>query len=182
MAQRITRAKQKIAAAKVPYRLPEAVDLTERLGSVLTVLFLVFNEGNLATGEGDPVRTELTNEAIRLTRILRQLLPAESEVAGLLGLLVLPEARVRNRQRLPVVCTPIPRPLTWIAEAHAGLRYGIDWERIDHLGARWLRVSTLLFHGTADDTVPIATSDGLARAHPDLVREVSLGGATHVGA
>ncbi|HEX3326858.1 MAG TPA: sigma-70 family RNA polymerase sigma factor, partial [Actinomycetota bacterium] len=60
MAQRITRAKKKIAAAKVPYRVPEAADLPERLHGVLTVLFLVFNEGYLATGDGDPVRAELT--------------------------------------------------------------------------------------------------------------------------
>jgi RNA polymerase sigma-70 factor (ECF subfamily) len=106
MAQRITRAKKKIAAAKVPYRVPEAADLPARLGGVLAVLFLVFNEGYLATGDGDPVRAELTGEAIRLTRILRQLLPEEPEVAGLLGLLVLTEARrearVRNGQLVPL--------------------------------------------------------------------------------
>jgi len=99
MAQRITRAKKKIAAAKVPYRVPETADLPERLGGVLTVLFLVFNEGYLASGEGDPIRAELTGEAIRLTRILRQLLPAEPEVAGLLALLVLTEARREARVR-----------------------------------------------------------------------------------
>ncbi len=106
MAQRITRAKKKIASAKVPYRVPEAGDLSERLNGVLTVLFLVFNEGYLATGDGDPVRAELTGEAIRLTRILRQLLPDEPEVTGLLGLLVLTEARrearVRNGQLVPL--------------------------------------------------------------------------------
>jgi RNA polymerase sigma-70 factor (ECF subfamily) len=106
MAQRITRAKKKIASAKVPYRVPEAADLPKRLGGVLTVLFLVFNEGYLATGDGDPIRAELTSEAIRLTRILRQLLPEEPEVAGLLGLLVLTEARrearVRNGQLVPL--------------------------------------------------------------------------------
>ena len=106
MAQRITRAKKKIAAAKVPYRVPEAADLPERLSGVLAVLFLVFNEGYLATGDGDPVRAELTGEAIRLARILRQLLPEEPEVAGLLGLLVLiearREARVRNGQLVPL--------------------------------------------------------------------------------
>src|ERR671933_63645 len=105
MAQRITRAKRKIAAARVPYRVPEAADLPARLGDVLAVLFLVFNEGYLATGDGDPVRAELTGEAIRLTRVLRQLLPDEPEVAGLLGLLVLiearREARVRNGQLVP---------------------------------------------------------------------------------
>ena len=106
MAQRITRAKKKIAAAKVPYRIPEAADLPERLGGVLAVLFLVFNEGYLATGDGDPVRAELTGEAIRLTRILRGLIPEEPEVTGLLGLLVLTEARrearVRNGQLVPL--------------------------------------------------------------------------------
>jgi RNA polymerase sigma-70 factor (ECF subfamily) len=106
MAQRITRAKKKIASAKVPYRVPEAADLPERLDGVLTVLFLVFNEGYLATGDGDPVRAELTGEAIRLTRVLRGLLPDEPEVAGLLALQVLTEARrearVRNGQLVPL--------------------------------------------------------------------------------
>src|ERR1035437_7010303 len=106
MAQRITRAKKKIAAAKVPYRVPEAADLPERLGGVLAVLFLVFNEGYLATGDGDPVCAELTGEAIALTRVLRQLLPEEPEGAGRLGLLLLTEARrearVRNGQLVPL--------------------------------------------------------------------------------
>jgi RNA polymerase sigma-70 factor, ECF subfamily len=106
MTQRITRAKQKIAAAKVPYRVPEAADLPERLGGVMTVLFLVFNEGYLASGDGDPVRADLTSEAIRLTRILRDLLPDEPEVTGLLALMVLTEARrearVRNGQLVPL--------------------------------------------------------------------------------
>src|SRR3954467_13873642 len=106
MAQRITRAKKKIASAKVPYRVPAAAAPPERLGGVLAVLFLVFNEGYLATGDGDPVRAELTGEAIRLTRTLRQLLPDEPEVTGLLGLLVLTEARrearVRNGQLVPL--------------------------------------------------------------------------------
>jgi RNA polymerase sigma-70 factor (ECF subfamily) len=106
MAQRITRAKKKIAAAKVPYRVPESADLPDRLDGVLAVLFLVFNEGYLATGDGDPVRAELTGEAIRLTRILRALLPTEPEVAGMLALLVLTEARrearVRDGQLVPL--------------------------------------------------------------------------------
>ncbi|MCA1721657.1 MAG: RNA polymerase sigma factor [Actinobacteria bacterium] len=106
MAQRITRAKKKIAAARVPYRVPEAADLPARLDAVLAVLFLVFNEGYLATGDGDPIRAELTGEAIRLTRVLRELLPEEPEVAGLLGLLVLiearREARLRNGQLVPL--------------------------------------------------------------------------------
>ena len=106
MGQRITRAKKKIAAAKVPYRVPAAADLPERLGGVLTVLYLVFNEGYLATGDTEPVRAELTGEAIRLTRIVHRLLPDEPEVAGLLALMVLiearREARVRGGQLVPL--------------------------------------------------------------------------------
>jgi RNA polymerase sigma-70 factor (ECF subfamily) len=106
MGQRITRAKKKIAAANVPYRVPEAPDLPARLDGVLAVLFLVFNEGYLASGDGEPVRAELTGEAIRLTRILRHLLHDEPEVAGLLGLELLIEsrrqARVRNGQLVPL--------------------------------------------------------------------------------
>lgn len=93
MAQRITRAKTKIKSAKIPYRVPEAEDLPGRLDTVLAVLFLIFNEGYLSSGDGDPIRTELTTEAIRLARILRVLLPDEPEVTGLLALLALTEAR-----------------------------------------------------------------------------------------
>jgi RNA polymerase sigma-70 factor (ECF subfamily) len=94
MGQRITRAKAKIKAAGIPYRVPSAEDLPGRVSGVLAVLFLVFNEGYLATGpDTDPVRHELTAEAIRLTRLIRALLPDDGEVAGLLALMLLTEAR-----------------------------------------------------------------------------------------
>jgi RNA polymerase sigma-70 factor (ECF subfamily) len=94
MGQRITRAKAKIKAARIPYRLPSANDLPERVRGVLTVLFLIFNEGYLATGPGtDPIRHDLTAEAIRLTRLIRALVPDDGEVAGLLALMLLTEAR-----------------------------------------------------------------------------------------
>ena len=94
MAQRITRAKAKIKAAQIPYRVPAAEELAARVSGVLAVLFLVFNEGYLATGaDTDPVRHELTTEAIRLARLLRGLMPEEGEVAGLLALMLLTEAR-----------------------------------------------------------------------------------------
>ena len=94
MGQRITRAKAKIKAARIPYRVPSAEDLPARVSGVLAVLYLVFNEGYLATGpETDPVRGELTAEAIRLTRLIRALLPEDGEVAGLLALMLLTEAR-----------------------------------------------------------------------------------------
>ena len=94
MGQRITRAKAKIKAARLPYRVPSAEDLPERVAGVLAVLFLVFNEGYLASGpDTDPVRQDLTAEAIRLTRLVRALLPQDGEVAGLLALMLLIEAR-----------------------------------------------------------------------------------------
>jgi RNA polymerase sigma-70 factor (ECF subfamily) len=94
MGQRITRAKAKIKAARIPYRVPAAEDLPARVSGVLAVLFLVFNEGYLATGaDTDPVRHDLTAEAIRLTRLIRALMPEDGEVAGLLALMLLTEAR-----------------------------------------------------------------------------------------
>jgi RNA polymerase sigma-70 factor (ECF subfamily) len=94
MGQRITRAKAKIKAARIPYRVPDAEDLPGRVTGVLAVLYLVFNEGYLATGpDTDPVRADLTAEAIRLTRLVRSLLPDDGEVAGLLALMLLIEAR-----------------------------------------------------------------------------------------
>jgi RNA polymerase sigma-70 factor (ECF subfamily) len=94
MGQRITRAKAKIAAARIPYRVPSVADLPGRVTGVLAVLFLVFNEGYLATGpDSEPVRHTLTAEAIRLTRLVRGLLPDDGEVVGLLALMLLIEAR-----------------------------------------------------------------------------------------
>ncbi|SEC01035.1 RNA polymerase, sigma subunit, ECF family [Nocardioides exalbidus] len=94
MGQRITRAKAKIANARIPYRVPEAADLPSRVAGVLAVLYLVFNEGYLASSaESDPVRADLTGEAIRLTRLVRTLMPYDGEVAGLLALMLLTEAR-----------------------------------------------------------------------------------------
>jgi RNA polymerase sigma-70 factor (ECF subfamily) len=94
MGQRITRAKAKIKAAKIPYRVPSREDLPARITGVLTVLYLIFNEGYLASDpEKDAVRSDLTAEAIRLTRLIRALMPADGEVAGLLALMLLTEAR-----------------------------------------------------------------------------------------
>jgi RNA polymerase sigma-70 factor (ECF subfamily) len=94
MGQRITRAKTKIKRAHIPYRVPSTEDLPVRVSSVLAVLFLVFNEGYLATGpDTDPLRHDLTVEAIRLTRLIRALMPDDGEVAGLLALMLLTEAR-----------------------------------------------------------------------------------------
>jgi len=93
MARRITRAKAKITAAHVPYLLPSRSDIRERLAGVLAVIYLIFNEGYLATAGDDPLRVDLTDEAIRLGRLLRTLLPDEGEVTGLLALMLLADAR-----------------------------------------------------------------------------------------
>ncbi|GAA3618849.1 sigma factor-like helix-turn-helix DNA-binding protein [Nonomuraea rosea] len=98
MEQRITRAKAKIKAARIPYRMPSADDLPTRVSGVLAVLYLLYNEGYLATGPGtDPIRHDLTTEAIRLTRQIRTLLPQDGEVTGLLALMLLIEARRPTR-------------------------------------------------------------------------------------
>jgi RNA polymerase sigma-70 factor (ECF subfamily) len=94
MSRRITRAKTKIQAARIPYRVPSREDLPARVTGVLTVLYLIFNEGYLASDpEQNAVRGDLTAEAIRLTRLVRDLMPAHGEVAGLLALMLLTEAR-----------------------------------------------------------------------------------------
>jgi len=97
MAQRITRAKAKIKAANIPFRVPGSTDVTDRLGAVLAVIHLVFNEGYLAGAGEDPIRADLTDEAVRLGRLMRSLLPDEGEVAGLLAMMLLTDARRNAR-------------------------------------------------------------------------------------
>jgi RNA polymerase sigma-70 factor, ECF subfamily len=96
--QRITRAKAKIKAAGIPYRVPLRADLPTGVTGVLAVLFLIFNEGYPTSDpEQEAVRSDLTAEAIRLTRLIRALLPDDGEVAGLLALMLLTEARRATR-------------------------------------------------------------------------------------
>jgi RNA polymerase sigma factor (sigma-70 family) len=93
MAQRISRAKQTIRASGIEFRIPAGNEWAERLRSVLHVLYLIFNEGYLASGGPELARSDLSGEAIRLTRIVRRTLPDDPEVAGLLALMLLTEAR-----------------------------------------------------------------------------------------
>ncbi len=96
LAQRIVRAKSKIRDARIPYRVPSKEELPERLDAVLQVIYLIFNEGYLASSGESAIRSDLSEEAIRLARLLLELLP-ESEVKGLLALMLLHESRRNAR-------------------------------------------------------------------------------------
>ena len=97
MAARITRAKKKIAAARIPYRVPESHELPDRLDAVLTVIHLLYSAGHTAPSGDDLVRGDLVERALTLTRLLRELMPDEREVCGLLALLLVTDARRATR-------------------------------------------------------------------------------------
>lgn len=97
LAQRLVRAKRKIRAAQIPYRVPPEHQLPERLAAVLAVVYLVFNEGYSATDGDSLIRHDLCNESIRLADVLRELMPDEAEVLGLLALLLLQDSRREAR-------------------------------------------------------------------------------------
>jgi RNA polymerase sigma factor (sigma-70 family) len=109
MAQRISRAKQRIRATGIPFRMPPPEERDERLRVVLHVLYLIFNEGYTATSGPHLQRLELTREAIRLTREVHRLLPDDGEVAGLLALMLLTDARRAARTREDGALVPLAK-------------------------------------------------------------------------
>jgi RNA polymerase sigma factor (sigma-70 family) len=117
--QRITRAKQRIKASGAEFRMPPPAELSERIAAVLHVLYLIFNEGYTASSGTALHRVELTSEAIRLTRQLHQLLPDDGEVAGLLALMLLTDARRPARTRPDGTLVPLVEQDRNLWNAHA---------------------------------------------------------------
>jgi RNA polymerase sigma-70 factor (ECF subfamily) len=192
MQQRLVRAKRKIRTARIPYEVPDEEQLPERLGSVLASLYLIFNEGYLATSADTLVRRELCDEAIRLARVLTSLMPAEREAVGLLALMLLHHSRrdARTDERGEMVLLEdqdrslwrrdeLEEGLALAAAAGEGAPYAIqaaiaaeharaaraeatDWRRIASLYARLEEVAPSPVV-TLNRAVAVAMADGPAR-------------------
>ncbi|HWK81327.1 MAG TPA: DUF6596 domain-containing protein [Thermomicrobiales bacterium] len=190
MGQRISRAKAKIRAARIPYRVPSADDLPLRVSGVLAVLFLIYNEGYLPTGaDSDPLRPGLTAEAIRLARLIHALLPEEGEAAGLLALMLLTEARreARVSPKGELVSLAEQDRRVWdaafVAEGHALVRERLAsgkapgrYQILAAIGA--VHTSARTFRET-DWSQVVALYDQLVRLDPSPV--VALNRAIAVG-
>jgi RNA polymerase sigma factor (sigma-70 family) len=133
MAKRLTRARRKIAVAGIPYRTPDASELPQRLRGVLATIYLLFNEGYTATAGEDLVRSQLTCEALRLSRLVCELLPGEASPTGLLALLLLQNSRhaARLDQRGEVVLLADQDRTRWdraaISEGMMRLGVALRW-------------------------------------------------------
>ena len=155
MAQRLVRAKHKIRNAGIPYRVPAAELLPERTAAVLAVLYLMFNEGYAATAGADLVRHNLCDEAIRLTRILQALMPAEAEVDGLLALMLLHHARRSGRVNADgalVTLSDQDRSLWSVDEIAEGVRVLEGALRLHQPGPYQIQAAIAACHAQAPST------------------------------
>lgn len=158
MAQRLVRAKRKIAAASIPFRIPDDVELLPRLAIVQRVLYLLFNEGYDASGGSDLLRVDLTDEALRLTRLLAALVVDDAETYGLLALMLNIDARraARTDDDGSIVLLPDQDRSLWsqerIAEAAVALDHAL---RLEQPGPTQVEAAIHALHNdaaSADDT------------------------------
>ena len=183
--QRIVRAKSKISEARIPYEVPDREALPERLDAVLQVIYLVFNEGYYATSGDSLTRPDLSGEAIRLVQLLVELLP-ESEVTGLLALMLLHEAR-RDTRTSPdgdLVLLKDQDRTRWnreqIAEGTALVRQALS---SDSVGPYTLQAAIAAVHASASDFAAtdwaqiVSLYDLLLQVTPSPVVEINRAGA-----
>jgi RNA polymerase sigma-70 factor, ECF subfamily len=183
VAQRIVRAKRTLSAARVPFEVPERRELAGRLASVLEVIYLVFNEGYAATAGERWLRPELLEEALRLGRILAELLPAEAEVHGLVALMELQASRARARigpGGAPVLLLDQDRSCwDWMLVERGLAALERAYRSGDALGPYSLQAAIAACHArarAAEDTDwgrIVALYDGLAQLMPSPVVELN---------